>query len=192
VISRSGRYVMCSRICASNSEYDDLISKLKITPCPHCKSVGYLNQHGFLYGYDQEHQHCKTTRATRIFCSNRNHAQGCGRTFSVWMAERIKHVFLSAQSLWQFLSDAVSSGNKLDAFRKLHCSLNHSAAYRIWKRFSSAISSIRTALCTLCEPPRIDSDCPAHLTLAHLQKAFNASTLSPIAAFAVKLQRFFL
>lgn len=188
---------MCSRICSSQEEIDDFFTKLKIIPCPYCKSVGYLIKHGFLRGYDQNHYLDKTVRAARIFCSNRRvsgcgHVTGCGRTFSVWRADRIKHLFLSADSLWQFLTDAVSSGNKLDAFRKLNSGLSLSVTYHIWRRFLNAQAAIRTALARLCEPPQIVSDCPAQLTLAHLQKAFKEHPLSPIAAFGATLQTFFV
>jgi hypothetical protein len=186
-----------SRICASKMDVDDLLAKLKITPCPHCKMVGSLIKHGFLRGYDQNNQLNKTVRAARVFCSNRRttgcgRATGCGRTFSVWMADKIKRLFLSADSLWQFLSGAVSSGNKLQAFRALDSGLSDSAAYPIWRRFLNAQAAIRTALNGLCEPPQIVSDCPAELTLAHLHKAFNEHPLSPIAAFGANLQSFFI
>ena len=187
-----GELVMCSRICSSQLEFEDLYAKLKITECPHCKTVGQLIKHGFLRGYDSEHQLGKTVRATRVFCSNRNRATGCGKTFSVWMADKIKHLFLSAESLWQFLSSAVSSGNKLQAFRKLNSGLSDSSAYHIWRRFRNSLSTIRTALLGLCEPPSIESDCPAQLTLVHLQHAFKEHSLSPIAAFAATLKRFFI
>ena len=183
---------MCSRICSSQLELDDLYAKLKITACPHCKTVGSLIKHGFLRGYDSDQPHSKAVRAARVFCSNRNRTTGCGRTFSVWMAEKIKYCFLSADSLWRFLKQAVTSGNKIDAFRKLKSGLSDSAAYRFWKRFSNAQFAIRTALAGLCEPPQIESDCPAKLTLAHLQKAFKERQLLPIAAFAATLQTFFI
>ena len=182
---------MCSRICSSNKEVDDLLTKLKITPCPHCKTTGALIKHGFLRGYDEQHQLGKVVRAARVFCSNRHRAAGCGRTFSVWIADKIKHLFLSADSLWQFLTAAVSSGNKLQAFRNLISGLSDSAPYHIWRRFLNAQVAIRTALAGLCEPPHIESDCTAQLTLAHLQKAFKDHSLSPIAAFGATLQRFF-
>ena len=167
-------------------------TKLKITECPHCKSMGNLIKHGFLRGYDSQNQLAKTTRATRVFCSNRNRATGCGKTFSVWMASKIKHLFLSAESLWLFLSTASNTGNKLQAFRRLNSGLSDSSAYHIWRRFRNSLTTIRTALVGLCEPPSIESDCPAQLTLVHLQKAFKEHSLSPIAAFAATLNRFFI
>ena len=183
---------MSSRICGSRTGLDGFYSKLRLTPCPHCSGVGNLIRHGFLRGYNEEQQPKKTIRAARVFCSNRNRAKGCGRTFSVWMASRIRRLVLSAESLWAFLSDAVSTGNKWQAFARLNCSLSDSAPYRIWRRFQKAQSAIRTALCGLCAPPKLAANSPAELTLAHLQKALQGHTLCPVAAFAATLQTFFV
>lgn len=185
---------MGSRICASKSDVDEFLSKLKISSCPHCKRTGFLIKHGSLLGYvlNQTGNTIRGARAVRVYCSNRHRANGCGRTFSVWTADKIKHLFLSANSLWLFLNDAVSSGNKLQAFRNLNCGLSDSATYHIWRRFLNAQVAIRTALVALCQPPQSESDCPAKLTLEHLAKAFCKHKLSPIAAFAATLQTFFI
>ena len=185
---------MCSRICASMTDVNDLLAKLKITPCPHCNKTGFLNRHGSLLGstLNLMGNVVRGARAVRVYCSERNNSSGCGRTLSVWTADKIKHLFLSADSLWQFLSNAVSSGNKLQAFRNLNCGLSDSATYHIWRRFLNAQVPIRTALLALCEPPPLISDCSAKLTIAHLAKAFKEHKLSPIAAFAATLQTFFI
>ena len=171
---------------------DAIHASLKISACPHCKRVGNLIWHGFLRGYDDQHQREQTVRARRVFCSNRNRASGCGRTFSVWMADKIKRLFLTSDSLWAFLKHAVSSGNKMQAFRRLNCGLTESAPYRIWKRFQKAQSTIRTALTRLCKPPKLKVQHPAELTLAHLEKALTQESLSPVAAYQATLQMFFV
>jgi hypothetical protein len=183
---------VCHQICSSKDELQALQASLKTTPCPHCKSVGYLIRHGFLRGYDDSHSANKTIRATRVFCSNRHRANGCGKTFSVWIADKIKRLFVGADNLMAFLKEAVSSDNKLQAFRKLNSGLSDSVAYRIWKRFLLAQSRIRTALTQLCDPPRITSSNPITLTLVHLQEAFRPHWLSPIAAFQVAMRSFFV
>jgi len=190
---------VCSQICASMGDVDDLLAKLKITSCPHCKRTGFLNKHGSLPGYvlNQTGKPVRGARAVRVYCSNRRvalggQANGCGKTFSVWTADKIKHLFLSANSLWLFLNDSVNSGNKIQAFRNLNCGLGYSSTYHIWRRFRSAQVAVRTALVALCQPPQLESDNPAKLTLDHLAKAFQDHPLSPIAAFAVSLQTFFL
>ena len=183
---------MCRRICRSEEEVEEVLAKLKTTACPHCKQVGSLIRHGFLRGYDPMHLRGKTVRARRVFCNNRNRSTGCGRTFSVWIADKIKRLFLTADSLWEFLQQAVRTGNKLQAFQSLGSRLSDSAAYRIWKRFDKAQSAIRTALRSLCRPPQITSKQPAQLTLAHLRAAFKQHPLDPLGAFQVTLQTFFV
>ncbi len=118
---------MGKRVCESQEEFEAVLAKLKLTACPHCKSVGNLIRHGYLRGYDQKHQREKTVRAWRIFCSNRKRATGCGRTFSIWDANKIKRLFLTAEGLWTFLKQSVVTGNKLQAFGNLKSGLSDSA-----------------------------------------------------------------
>jgi hypothetical protein len=185
---------VCSQICASKCNVDELLAKLKITACPHCLRTGFLIKHGSLLGYvlNQTGNTVRGARAVRVYCSNRYQGNGCGRTFSIWTADRLKRLFLSANSLWLFLKEAVRSGNKIQAFRMLNCGLGDSATYHIWRRFCNAQVAIRTALVALCQPPQMESDSSAKLTLDHLTKAFQDHSLSPIAAFAATLQTFFL
>jgi len=182
---------MDSRFCESQQEFDERCANLKTTPCPHCQRVGTLIRHGFLRGYDENHQHNKTVRAWRIYCSNRKRSPGCGRTFSVWFANNIKRLFWTANALWTFLKQAVQTGNKFKAFENLNGGLSDSAPYRIWKRFLDAQSAIRTALARICRPPQIASQQPAELTLAHLETAFPDHPC-PIAAFQISLNTFFI
>lgn len=191
---------MCARICGSQNEWDDLFARIKITACPHCKRVGTLIRHGFLRGFEEGNVRHTTVRARRVFCSNRNLADGCGRTFSVWMADKVKRLFLNAGSLWSFLKQAAETGNKSNAFRKLGSSMSDSSPYRIWRRFLKAQTAIRTALSALCPPPKIlsqdaaqhQSGGPAQTTIAHLKVAFKDHALNPVAAFQATLQRFFI
>lgn len=183
-------------IFASQEQRDQRLAFLKCTPCPHCKHTGALNRHGFLNGYDEQNFKQKVVRALRVFCSNRGNASGCGRTFSVWIADKVKRLFLDAQSLWGFLQHAATSGNKSQAFQKLQCSMSDSATYRIWKRFLNAQAAIRTALTAFCPPPKQPAagggQCPAQATIAHLKEAFKDSKLNPIAAYQAATQCFFI
>ena len=209
-------------IFASQEERDQRIEGLRDAQCPHCKHVGALKRHGFLRGYDEHHFRQKTIRALRVFCSRRGSNQGCGRTFSVWIADKVKRLFLDANSLWEFLHQAATTGNKSQAFRQLGCSSGQSAIYRIWKRFLQAQSIIRTALAAICAPPSqaiptqslptAQAGTPqagtaqagdaqagdakavdaARATLEHLKAAFKESSLNPIAAYQVKTQSFFI
>jgi hypothetical protein len=181
----------------NDHEWLAIAERLKQTPCPHCKVVGALNQHGFLCGFDEGSPQRKTVRARRVFCSNRQARPGCGRTFSVWLADKIKRLSLTARALWQFLQAAVVGGI-LAASRALDCPLSDRTWQRIWKRFDRAQSKIRTALCGRCPPPESPAPPPANparqpaaQVLAHVQAAF-PNVNCPIAAFQQTMRTFFV
>jgi hypothetical protein len=172
-------------------EFYALAERLKQTPCPHCKVVGTLIRHGFLYGFDDTNPHGKTLRARRIFCSNRQARPGCGRTFSVWVVDKIRRLGLTAGALWRFLQHAVADGI-LAAIRGCHCHLSDRTLLRIWTRFQHGQSTLRTALFALQPPPELPAEHrPAAQVLAHLQAAFPDDPC-PIAAFQHTLRTFFV
>lgn len=170
--------------------------KLKATACPHCKATGLLVLHGFLRGYDESSPREKTVRARRIFCSNRYNRPGCGRTFSVWITDKIRRLSLSAGGLWMFLQAVVASG-LVAAIRRVDCHLSDRQMQRIWKRFDLGQSQIRTVLWQQCKPPERpelpakSSRHPAAEVLAHLRAAFPKSDC-PIACFQHALRMFFV
>ncbi len=179
------------------AEWLAIAERLKQTPCPHCKAVGALIRHGFLRGYDDSSPQRKTLRARRIFCSNRNARRGCGRTFSVWIADKIRRLSLTTGGLWRFLQ-RVAASPILTAIRAVGCHLSDRTWLRIWKRFDQGQSKIRTALSGRCPPPELPPRLPAEpahrpaaQVLAHLQAAF-PDAHCPIAAFQHALRTFFV
>jgi len=172
-------------------EWTAIAERLKQIPCPFCKTVGALIQHGFLYGFDESSPQRKTLRARRVFCSNRNARPGCGRTFSVWLADKIRRLGLTTAGLWRFLQRAVADGI-LAAIRGCHCHLSDRTWLRLWKRFHHAQCHIRTALLGRCPPPQLPAEHrSAAQVLAHLQAAFPDAPC-PVAAFQVTLRTFFV
>ena len=181
----------------SAEEWGAMAERLKQTPCPHCKVVGTLIRHGFLRGFDDRSPQQKTVRARRIFCSNRQARRGCGRTFSVWIADKIRRCGLTTGALWRFLQCA-AAGRIRAAIRAADCHLSDRSLQRIWKRFNQGQSKIRTALSGRCPPPELPPQLPrraaqrpAAQVLAHLQAAF-PDAHCPIAAFQHSLRTFFV
>lgn len=181
----------------SAEEWIAIAERLKQTPCPHCMVVGTLIRHGYLCGYDESNPQRKTVRARRVFCSNRNLGRGCGRTFSVWAADKIRRLSLTAGGLWRFLKRAVASGI-LAAIRAIDCHLSDRTLQRTWKRFDQGQSKIRTALSERCPPPELPAALPAEpahrpaaQVLAHLQAAFPDADC-PIASFQHTMHTFFV
>jgi hypothetical protein len=170
-----------------------IAQRLKQMACPHCQVVGALIRHGFLRGFDETSPQ-RTVRARRIFCSNRNTRPGCGRTFSIWRADKIRQLSLTTAALWLFLQRAVA-GTILAAGLAVHCRLSNRTWQRIWQRFEHAHTKIRTALSARCPPPELPPPrsrrLPAVQTLAHLQAVF-PDAHCPIAAFQLSLRTFFL
>jgi hypothetical protein len=179
----------------SAAEWNTIAERLKLTPCPHCQVVGALIRHGFLYGFDDSNPQRKTLRARRIFCSNRQARRGCGRTFSVWLADKIRRLSLTTRCLWRFLQRA-AAGSLLAASRTVDCHLSDRTLQRIWHRFDRGQSKIRTALSGRCPPPELPAAAPtrrlaAAQVLAHLHAAFPDAPC-PIAAFQHTLRTFFV
>jgi hypothetical protein len=179
----------------SDEEWSAIVEQIKQTPCPHCKVVGSLNRHGFLHGLDEASSRRETVRARRLFCSNRNNRGGCGKTFSVWLVDKIRRLSLTSSALWRFLQCTVVNGI-LAASRAEDYRLTVRGLQRVWKRFGLAQSKIRTALCGRCqppeslpEPPTNPARLPAAQVLAHLQAAF-PDAHCPIAAFQYSTRAF--
>ena len=175
-----------------------IVERLKQIPCPHCKTIGMLIRHGTLSGFDDQSPQRKTIRARRIFCSDRHQRRGCGRTFSVWLADKIRRLSLTARTLWMFLQLAVA-GSIAAAIRATiqatNCHRSDRTFQRIWKRFDWAQSSIRTALLARGPPPELPAvhtrQPTAAQVLAHLQSAFPHADC-PIAAFQHATRSFFV
>jgi len=183
--------------CRSAEEWIAMAERLKQTPCPHCKVVGTLIRHGYLRGFDESNPQRKTVRARRVFCSNRQARRGCGRTFSVWCAAKIRRLSLTTACLWRFLKCAVA-GSIHAAIRAANGHRSDRTWQRIWKRFDQGQSKIRTALSGRCPPPELPAKLPtepaqrpAAQVLAHLQAAFPDADC-PIAAFQHAMRTFFV
>ena len=180
--------------CRTDEEWTAFAEQLKIKPCPHCQRVGNLIRHGCLRGFDDRSPKQTTLRARRVFCSNRNARSGCGRTFSVWCADKIRRLSLTTGSLWRFLKLALTS-SILTAIHATASHLSDRTGQRIWNRFDQAQSKIRTALSGQCLPPDLLAASPrrpmAAQVLAHLQAAFPDANC-PIAAFQHTLYTFFV
>ena len=170
-----------------------LVERLKLTPCPHCKKAGALIRHGVLRGFDERSPQRKTVRARRIFCSNRHRRLGCGRTFSVWAADKIRRLSVTTDGLWAFLKRA-AAGSIAAAIRAADGPLSDRTWQRLWKRFDRGQSAIRTALFGQCPPPepsirsstssQAERRPAATHVLVHLQCPFPRSDRTFVVSFA--------
>lgn len=185
--------IALARFYRSEDDFQFLYLRLKLTLCPHCKVAGTLILHGKLHGYAENDDNQKSCRGRRVFCNNRKERNnGCGHTFSVWEADKLKRSRIGANALWTFVKLVISLGNKAKALRSLNMDFSVSSAYRIWNRFDNSQSHIRTALAKRCLPPKMPhTRQPAEQTIVHLEAAFPHESC-PIVAFQHQLQISFL
>ncbi|MFO0938670.1 MAG: hypothetical protein U0798_19380 [Gemmataceae bacterium] len=115
----------------NDEERTAIVEHLKLTPCPHCKVIGILIRHGVLVGFDEGSSR-RSVRAKRIFCSYCHLRSGCGQTISVWFAEKIRRLSLTARTVWTFLKRAIlgNGGNLAAAIRES----NAPRLYRLFRR----------------------------------------------------------
>jgi hypothetical protein len=176
----------------SEDEFSRFHSLLKIQACPHCKLTGFLILHGYLYGYSETSDTAKNKRAHRVFCSNRNNRQGCGRTFSVFDARFIRNFIFTAGILWLFLKNTKTGMNRFKAAKKLSIEWSDTSIYRLYKRFKNNQPHIRSLLLSIKDPPcQTKTQHPEIQTIYHLESAFDG-VFNPIAMFQHHFQQSFL
>lgn len=183
-----------NRYYRSEAQLSEILITLKLSPCPHCKLIGALILHGFLYGNEEgASDNNRHIRGRRIICNGRKkHNKGCGQTFSIKAANTIRNVCITAQSLWSFLTDILMEHSKASAFIKLTDRIHPSSAYRLYKRFSKGQSRIRSFLSRLDPRPKLPTtSCATTQTIAHLKSVF-ATDPCPITAFQMHFQVSFL
>lgn len=137
--------------------------------CPHCQRAGTLIGHGVLRGY-AERSSAWVVRGRRFFCSNRFRKGGCGRTFSVLLAQMLKRHVVRARTLGRFLAAAVAGVSLKAAWEEAARGLfSVQTGYRLWRHLTGSQPHLRTALCR--DAPPEDSRAPTPLggLLDHLR-----------------------
>lgn len=163
------------RFYKTQAQFEAFYARLKLSLCPHCKHSGFLILHGYLYGYCEQ-DNSLIQRGRRVYCSNRNNKNGCGRTFSVLPACVLPNLIISAQSLWRFLQKAKSGRTLACAFRSTKCTMAQSSIYRLFKKFSLNQMRIRTFLSRIKDPPAAEHvQNPFIQTILHLKSTFDTA-----------------
>ena len=175
------------RFYESEHNFEQIHTFLKLYKCPFCNLIGFLILHGYLKGYDEKTGTYGIKRGHRIFCSNRKNRKGCGHTFSILMARFLKHIILSANTVWHFLKNILNGMCKRKAMGNIQSIFSESLAYNIWQRFCINQTHIRTNLLRLKKPPAIHTNIPHIQTILHLDESFSYSDC-PISSFQLHFQ----
>jgi len=168
------------RYAVDEAALDDLASEAKHWRCPRCGRSGTLNAHGSLRGCGAAGASGKdAVRGRRFFCSNRGRRPGCGRTFSVFLAQVIAGASVRTAALWRFCQGRLSGLSVLAAWEQARSGWSLEAAYRWWRRWRRAEPALRTQFSRGREPP---GGLAAAVTGAF-------GSLDPFACFQAREQR---
>jgi len=166
---------------------------LKLLPCPHCRRVGMLIHHGYVWGRPGIGPE-RTRRARRFFCSNRRRRHGCGRTFSVYRADVLPGFSLTTSVAWLFLS-AVATGASLEmSYLTLPADVpfSWSTLLRFWRRFRRHLPAIRSRLVDNCRLQAVAPTDVTRETIRHLTRHLHDPPLNPVAVFQLRFHKPFL
>lgn len=150
-----------------------------------------MNRHSFLRGNDPATADGQLPRGQRVFCSNRGRRSGCGRTYSLCLAEVLPRHTFSASLLWQLLARLLAGGSLKAVAEDLRLPFALETVYRLRRELRQKLDLIRARLCRQQAPPASSHSDPLLQTVGHLQAVFPGAECAP-AAFQLHFQRPFL
>jgi hypothetical protein len=169
----------------------DAAFSLKQLSCPHCQQSETLNRHSILYGNDPFHCAKERVRGQRVFCSNRGRRGGCGKTFSVFLADTLPRHTLTATLLWQWLIQKLAGLSAKAAAEKANLPFALETVYYLRRKLRCGLARLRTLLCREQAPPSSAQADPVLQSVEHLRSAFPCEACPP-AAFQLGFQVPFL
>jgi hypothetical protein len=177
--------------CARRASAEGYAFSLKQQRCPRCERVETLNRHSFLRGNDPARAGAQWVRGQRVFCSNRGQRGGCGKTFSLLLAEVLPRHTLTASLVWRWLSELLAGLSLKAAAEKLHLPFALESMYRLGRRLRRRLDDWRARLCRAQPPPASTQTAPLLHSVEHLRAVFTAEGC-PSAAFQLRFQHPFL
>ena len=177
--------------CAGPSGPGESAFSLKQQQCPHCGCAGTLNCHSKLYGNDPLAADGCCLRGQRVWCANRGARGGCGRSYSLFLADVLPRHTFRASWLWQWVVKWLAGHSLKAAAEKCSLPFSLETVYRLRQKLRRTLDGLRTRLCSQQEPSKSTQAEPLLQTLAHLGAVFAASQCPP-AEFQLHFQRPFL
>jgi hypothetical protein len=176
------------RFVCSLKELGEYALLLKQLCCPFCVAAETLNRHSKLYGNDPEsHQGEPRQRGQRVWCCPRGQRGGCGRSFSIYLAEVLPRHTLRASMLWRLLERLPGGGSIRSVFQALRLPLALESVYHLLHRLRERLSALRAGLSREQKPPASSQTDPLLQTVEHLRQLF-AQSECPCAEFQLHFQ----
>jgi hypothetical protein len=150
-----------------------------------------LNRHSILRGNDPAQAGVQSVRGQRVFCSNRGQRGGCGKSFSLLLADVLPRHTLNASRVWRWLVELLAGLSAKAAVEKLRLPFALETVYRLRRRLQRGLDQVRTRLCREQSPPSSRQSQPLWQTVEHLRAVFPDSGC-PLADFQLHFQHPFL
>jgi len=147
-----------------------------------------LNRHSFLYGNDLDKAGQQAKRGQRVFCSDRGPRDGCGQTFSIFLAEVLPRHSCTAPLLRELLVKLLAGLSIKSAVESLGLPLALESSYHLLRRLRRRLDVLRCSLSGRQEPPSSSQNDPLLQTVEHLQSVF-AQALCPVSEFQLVFQQ---
>jgi len=173
----------------SLEELADYVLGLKQLRCPECGAAETLNCHSKLYGNDPASRTGgQAQRGQRVWCCDRGRRGGCGRSFSIFLAEVLPRHTVRAGGLWSLLERLLAGGSLKAAAQALKLPFALESLYHLRQRTRRRLTVMRAVLCRR-QPPPASSQAEALLqTVEHLRCLFPQSGC-PAAEYQLHFQR---
>ena len=126
-----------------------------------------------------------------MYCSSRGQRGGCGKTFSLVLADILPRHTLTASLVWRWLVEVLAGLSLKAAAEKRRLPFALETVYRLRRGLRQCLASVRTRLCREQSPPVSTHTDPLLQTVEQLRAVFPDHECPP-AAFQLRFQRPFL
>ena len=148
-----------------------------------------MNCHSKLYGNDPDSATGEPTlRGQRVWCCPRGRRGGCGKSFSIFLAEVMPRHTVRASTLWSLLERLLAGGSISAAAKVLAAPFVLESLYHLLRRMRSRLVVVRSGLCRERPAPASSQSDPLLQTVEHLRRVFPKSGC-PCADFQLRFQR---
>ena len=130
-------------------------------------------------------------RGQRVWCSNRGQRGGCGRSFSIFLAEVLPRHTVSGPQVWRLLERLLSGDSIKAAVEALGLPFALETPYHLLHRLKARLPQVRSLLCREQKAPASSQTDPLLQTVEHLRSVFAPSACPP-RDFQLHFQRPFL
>jgi hypothetical protein len=162
---------------------------LKQLCCPECGQTETFNRHSKLYGNDPDStQGGQAQRGQRVWCCPRGQRSGCGKTFSIFLADVLPRHTVRASALASLLDRLLQDSSIKAAVEALGLPYALEGLYHLLQRMRGRLAAIRAALCREQKAPASSQSDPLLQSVEHLRSLFPRSQC-PLTAFQLHFQR---